>query len=99
MRMMVGLLLLALVACSGGQSEEAQQAPQGQLAQTPPAAADAPRGAPEAIPVQASMMAIPDDPEAVKRLERMGYTVHREEGHLHSPGVKGCPAMADGPVM
>lgn len=89
MRRSFSLLVVALCAC-GGQDEQQQR--QAQSAKAPAAA--------RAIPVQASsLMAIPSDPEAVKRLEAMGYTVHREEGHLHAPGVKGCPAMADGPVM
>lgn len=92
MRVNVGFLMLSLGGCSGGESDQPARAPQEHSAEAPAAAA-------EATPVQASLMAIPADPRAVKRLEAMGYTVHREEGHLHAPGVKGCPAMADGPIM
>lgn len=91
MRVTVGILVLSLCACSG----EGEPKQQPQASQQPPA----PQAAGPAPVQQASLMAIPGDPEALKRLEAMGYTVHREEGHLHAPGVKGCPAMADGPVM
>lgn len=90
MRVSFTLLLLALAACGRGESEPAEEA------QARPPAASAPAARPVATP---AMMAIPADPAAVRRLEAMGYTVHREEGHLHAPGVKNCPAMADGPVM
>ena len=91
MRLNIILAIVALGACSS-ESEPRQPATE-QQAQAPSAAAPT-------APVQAAaLMAIPSDPQAVKRLEAMGYTVHREEGHLHAPGVKGCPAMADGPVM
>lgn len=94
MRVTLGVLAVILGACSvdGGEDREVSP-PAGAAAVEVPAA----RGA---APKQASaMMAIPSDPDALKRLEAMGYTVHREEGHLHAPGVKGCPAMANGPVM
>ena len=92
MRMTIILVIGALGACSS--EGEPQQPAAEQQAQAPSAAAS------PTAPVQtAALMAIPGDPQAVKRLEAMGYTVHREEGHLHAPGVKGCPAMADGPVM
>ena len=88
MRMTVGMLLLALGACSDAE-------PQREAESAQPASAAA-----GVMPVQAAaMMAIPSDPQALKRLEAMGYTIHQEEGHLHAPGVKTCPAMADGPVM
>ena len=88
MRMTVGMLLLALASCSDAEPQREAQPAQ-------PASAAA-----GVMPVQASaMMAIPSDPQALKRLEAMGYTIHQEEGHLHAPGVKGCPAMAEGPVM
>lgn len=89
MRTIAGLLVFAMAAC-GSEGEPKRDAQPAQA--SPPAAPVA--------PVQASaMMAIPSDPQALERLEGMGYTVHQEEGHLHAPGVKSCPAMADGPVM
>lgn len=91
MRVIMGTLVLALAACGSEQPQREAEAPKAAAAVSTPAQA--------AVPVQAAMMAIPDDPEAVKRLQAMGYTVHSEENHLHAPGVKGCPAMADGPVM
>jgi len=94
MRIIVGVVVLALAGCGG------EGPPQGDAGSTAAAPAAERQAAAGAMPVQASaLMAIPDDPQALKRLEAMGYTIHKEEGHLHAPGVKGCPAMADGPVM
>lgn len=93
MRLIMGALLLGLTACGSNESEPQPQA------DAPQSVATVSRPATPAAPVQTAMMAIPDNPEALKRLETMGYTVHDEEGHLHAPGVKGCPAMADSPVM
>ena len=90
MRVTVILLLLAMGACGRGESEPREE----EQAQTP--AVSAPAARPAATPAS---MPIPNDPAAVRRLEAMGYTVHREGGDVHAPGVKSCPAMADGPVM
>ena len=90
MRSGLPFLLLALAACGRGESEPAEEA------QARPPAVSAPAARPAATQ---ALMAIPTDPAALKRLVAMGYTVHREEGHLHAPGVKNCPTMADGPVM
>lgn len=50
------------------------------------------------VPRQSSMlMSVPGDPQALKKLEAMGYTVH--DDHLHAPGVTACPKMSDDPVM
>ena len=94
MRVSVAMIVLVVCACSGDGGRERDA--------SSPAGASTVKGvaAGGALPTQASaMMAIPSEPEVLKRLEAMGYTVHREEGHLHAPGIKGCPAMADGPVM
>ncbi len=93
MRVIMGVLALAVGACNEEAAREPVAAPPAEtLAVEVPAAGGA-------IPIQAAMMAIPSEPDALKRLEAMGYTVHQEENHLHAPGVKGCPAMAEGPVM
>ncbi len=93
MRVIMGVLALAVGACNGEAARERVAAPPAETS-----AVDVP-AAGGATPIQASMMAIPSEPDALKRLEAMGYTVHQEENHLHAPGVKGCPAMAEGPVM
>ena len=93
MRMSVAVILLAACACGGDGGQERDASPPVEALAVNGAGADG------AMPKQAAMMAIPSDPQALSRLEAMGYTVHREEEHLHAPGVKGCPAMADGPVM
>ena len=95
MRMIAGVLVLALGACG------AERQPQDQSVSAPPAAAAAEiPAAANAVRAQTSpLMAIPDDPQALKRLEAMGYTIHAEQGHLHAPGVTSCPQMGDGPVM
>lgn len=92
MRVSVVALLLALGAC-GSESHPRQQP--GPAA--PTATLDNPSQS--AAGAAAQLMAIPDDPEALKRLEAMGYTIHKEQGHLHAPGVTGCPAMARGAAM
>ncbi len=49
-------------------------------------------------PRQSSMlMSVPGDPEALKKLVAMGYSVH--EDHLHAPGVTASPKMGDDPVI
>lgn len=94
MRIIIAVLIVALGACSG---ENAQQPEAASPAAASTGSAPPPIGK---LPVASdAMLAIPSEPKALKRLEAMGYTIHREEGHLHAPGVKGCPAMADGPVM
>lgn len=92
MRIVVGLLL-TLGACS------AERQPQEQAASRQAAAPGIAAAAPAASAAASPLMAIPDDPEALKRLEAMGYTIHAEQGHLHAPGVTGCPQMGDDPVM
>lgn len=92
MRMSVVVIMLAAWACGRDGGEERNASPVEAVAVNA-------AGAEGAMTQAAAMMAIPSDPQALKRLEAMGYTVHREEKHLHAPGVKGCPAMADGPVM
>ena len=91
MRLIVATLLLALGAC-GSEGQPRQQAG--------PAAPAATVEVPAAAAVSsAPLMAIPDDPEALKRLKAMGYTIHEEQGHLHAPGVSGCPAAGEGAAM
>lgn len=93
MRLIVATIVLALGAC-GSQSDPRQQAAPGASA-----AAPAKMPMPKATATSAPLMGIPDDPAALKRLEEMGYTVHTDEGHLHAPGVDGCPAMGEGAAM
>ena len=92
MRLIVPMFVLVLGACGS----ESEPRPQEQ-----PAAAPASAAAPAAVPSASAqpMMAIPDDPQALQRLKDMGYTIHAEEGHLHAPGVDGCPAMGGGVAM
>lgn len=85
--------LLGLGACS------AERQPDDRTALPEAAAAGIPAAAPAAPDQSPPLMAIPEDPEALKRLEAMGYTIHAEQGHLHAPGVTSCPQMGDGPVM
>ncbi len=94
MRVTVLMLALTLGACGSESPREEQTAaaPPAAAAMTPPAASAASSPA-------AQLMAIPDDPKALKRLTAMGYTVHEEQGHLHAPGLTGCPAMGGGPTM
>lgn len=94
MRLIIATLVLALGAC-GSESQPRQQP--GSAA--PAAAVQIPTPAAAASAQPAPLMAIPDDPEALKRLEAMGYTIHEEQGHLHAPGVTSCPAMGGGPAM
>lgn len=90
---LVALLLMTLAACSAErQPEEQAVLPEAAASGVPAAAAAAPERSPP-------IMAIPDDPEALKRLEAMGYTIHAEQGHLHAPGVANCPQMGDSGVM
>ncbi len=94
------IFVLLITALSGGCDVESD--PQRKAGKQPAApVASAPPPPTGTVPIQAvaSMMAIPSDPEALKRLEAMGYTIHKEQAHLHAPGVKGCPAMATGPLM
>ena len=91
MRFIAGVLALSLAACADREPEEQAQVPAAAAAAEVPAAASA-------NPAQsAPLMAIPDDPTALKRLQDMGYTIH--EDHLHAPGVTACPKMAENPVM
>lgn len=90
MRVAMGMLL-ALAGCSAERQAEEQSA-------APAAAVEIPVAAP-VVPASTPLMDVPKDPEVVKRLEAMGYTVHAEEGHLHPPGVTSCPKMDEGPVM
>lgn len=92
MRFILGVLL-TLGACS------AERQPEDKAASPEAAAAEIPAAAPAAAGVSSPLMAIPEDPEALKRLEAMGYTIHAAQGHLHAPGVAGCPQMGDSPVM
>lgn len=92
MRFMVALLLVPAACSSERQPEEQTTLPE--------AAAPGIQAAAPAAPARSSpLMAIPEDPEALKRLEAMGYTIHAEQGHLHAPGVDSCPQMGDSPVM
>ena len=91
MRLTVATLLLALAACGPESQPRKQAGPAG-----PAAAAQLPASAAAS---SAQVMAIPDDPDVLKRLEAMGYTVHADQGHLHPPGMAGCPAMGDGAAM
>lgn len=99
MRILVGMLLLVGACAPEGEPQGQGQASQAAVpaAELPAAAAAMPAQSP--VPAQSAMMAIPDDREALKRLEAMGYTIHAEQGHLHAPGVNSCPQMGDGPVM
>lgn len=92
MRFVVGILL-GLGACSAErQPEQHSVLPEVEAPGVPAVAAAAPNRSPPIMP-------IPDDPQALKRLEAMGYTIHAEQGHLHAPGVASCPQMGDSPVM
>ena len=94
MRLIVATLVLALGACGSENQPEEQAAPT-----APATAVEIPTPAAAVSGQSAPLMAIPDDPEALKRLKAMGYTIHEEQGHLHAPGVAGCPAMGDGAAM
>lgn len=80
--------VLALAACSEQREPEAP---------APAAGAEVPAAASATAPQTSPLMAMPEDPEALKRLQAMGYTVH--EDHLHAPGVTSCPKMGSDPVM
>lgn len=88
--MRIFVLLLLLGACSPQPETEANEA-----AAVAPVTA-APRGA-DPVARQAALMSVPKDPEAVKKLQAMGYNVH--DDHLHAPGVSACPKMGDDPIM
>jgi hypothetical protein len=90
MRVATAILLL-LGACSESQPEREASAA------APAAAAELPTVAAASAPQTSPLMAMPEDAEALKRLQAMGYTVH--EDHLHAPGVTSCPKMGDDPVM
>lgn len=92
MRSIVAMFVLALGACGSERQEQTASIPPAAPAQMPTPAAAPPAKA-------ALLMAIPDDPKALARLESMGYTIHAEQGHLHAPGLTNCPAMGDGPTM
>lgn len=87
MRIIVAALLLGACAPEGEATRDEAAAPAGEVAaQAQP------------VPRQSSMlMSVPGDPEALRKLEAMGYTVH--DDHLHAPGVTACPKMSDDPVM
>jgi hypothetical protein len=97
MRIIIAALLLS--AC--GQANQAEEAPAPETAEVPAASAPAqPMQPMQPKPGQSSpLMAIPEDPEAVKKLEAMGYTIHQDQGHLHAPGVTTCPMMGNDPVV
>ncbi len=88
--MRITLALLLLTACA--QETEPERAEQKSSA-PPPAMAPA-----QPQPGQSSaLMSIPEDPQALAKLEAMGYTIH--EDHLHAPGVTNCPKMGNDPVV
>ena len=87
MRIMFGAFLTIAACSEQREAEPTAPAPGAQL----PAAAGA------SAPQTSALMAMPEDPEALKRLQAMGYTVH--EDHLHAPGVTSCPKMGSDPVM
>lgn len=92
MRIIIAALLLGACAPEGEATRDEAAAG--------PAATPAGEVAAQAQPVprQSSMlMSVPGDPEALRKLEAMGYTVH--DDHLHAPGVTACPKMSDDPVM
>jgi hypothetical protein len=87
----MGALLFG--GCEKSPAEEAQAPAENSSA---PAVAALPgMAAPASLPP--GLMALPEDPAAVKRLADLGYTVH--EDHLHAPGVKECPLMGNDPIM
>jgi hypothetical protein len=86
-------IVLALLLLTGCAQEREPEAAESKTNVTPPAAAPA-----QPQPGQSSaLMAIPEDPQAVAKLEAMGYTIH--EDHLHAPGVTTCPKMGNDPVV
>lgn len=88
--MRVFVFLLVLGACSPQPDEQANEA----AAAAPPTVAP---GDADPVARQAALMSVPKDPEAVKKLQAMGYNVH--DDHLHAPGVSACPKMGDDPIM
>jgi len=96
-------IVLALVLLTGCAQEREPMANQSQnTAEAIPPAPIQPQpvlpqpGQPQ--PGQSSaLMAIPEDPDALKKLEAMGYTIHMD--HLHAPGVTVCPRMGNDPVV
>lgn len=82
------LMLLPLAACSGEREPDAA---------VPAPGAELPAVERTTAPQTSALMAMPEDEEALKRLQAMGYTVH--EDHLHAPGVTSCPKMGSDPVM
>jgi hypothetical protein len=94
MRLIVATLVLALGAC-GSENQPEEQG----TSTAPAATVEIPKPAAAISNQSAPLMAIPDDPEALKRLEAMGYTIHEEQGHLHAPGVTSCPAMGESAAM
>jgi PBP1b-binding outer membrane lipoprotein LpoB len=96
MRIFVALLLLA--GCAQESEPEANAV---ETSAAPPAPVRPPATVPQAgqpQPNQSSaLMAIPEDPQAVAKLEAMGYTIHMD--HLHAPGVTTCPKMGNDPVV
>lgn len=97
MRVFLGALLVGAQVLVGACAPEGQEG-QAQSPELSAGKVEVPAAAAAAVPAASSqLMAIPDDPDALKRLEAMGYTIHGD--HLHAPGVTDCPKMGDGPVM
>lgn len=90
MRRLLPLLIL-LTACSDERQSEAEPA----AAAPPPPVAATPAAQPAAMQSE-GLAELPTDPEQLKRMVAMGYTVH--EDHLHKPGVASCPKMGADPV-
>lgn len=91
MRALAGLILLTLISCAP------EREPGREAAAAPVAAIDIPAAARARSAQSTPLMEKPEDPDELKRLEAMGYTIH--DDHLHAPGVTACPKMGDGPVM
>lgn len=91
MRRLLPLLIL-LTACSDERQSEAEPAA---AAPPPPPVAATPAAQPAAMQSE-GLAELPTDPEQLKRMVAMGYTVH--EDHLHKPGVASCPKMGADPV-
>lgn len=99
MRMILALLLVT--GCAQEREAENRAGPGNTAEAGPPAPAAPPAGVPQPgqpTPGQSSaLMAIPEDPQAVAKLEAMGYTIHMD--HLHAPGVTVCPKLGNDPVV